>query len=437
MKEILEAVPFGIIVLENNKLKFINNFSKKFLGLKLEEDIVNLGAIQGRIGKSMNEIKEREVIKILGKKLIIKKTIFNNLTIITLIEEEKKETELLSYLSHEIRVPLSTVTGACETIFDGVLGDLNEKQKGYLEIALRNCKRMKDLIEETFNMQAIEKETDKLEFKVFSLDKFFNETIDSILLSKKVNIKVFKEIDEKVKKYYGYGDQSKLTQVYTNIILNAIRHSITGNIYLEIKIEEEDNKNFAIISITNDGKEIKDEEREKIFLPYYHTGQEKGLGLGLAISKKIIEKHEGKIDFISKEGKTTFFFSFPAIEILRKKILLVEDDLDLQEVTRNFLEISGYEVKVSSSGKEALKILENFLPDLIITDLMMPDGTGWELLKSLKNFKKKPKIIVISGATSLLDHSIVLDILKVDLFINKPFELKKLLADVKNLLKGD
>jgi len=435
MKEILDSLPFGILVVHKNSIEYLNENLKEYLGLKLKGDPINIGTIQGRIGSSFKNLKDFQELKIFGRHYFVYKNSYEDKIIITVEKKREEKEESLSYLSHEIRAPLSSVIGSIQGLLDGLFGNLNEKQINFLNIALRNCKRIAEIVEEVFSYKAIDVGTDKIEFKPFSLFDFLNEVINSFEVSKKEKKVCIRErIDKEIKNYNGYGDRAKLIQVLTNLIINAYNHSKENS---EILIEADlikGEKDFAKISVTNFGKEIDESLKDKIFQPYFHLGEKRGLGLGLPLSKKIIEKHEGKMDFESKDGKTKFFFTFPVISLISKKILVAEDEKDLLEVIKNYLEKEGYQVFEALSGNEALKIFEEKKPDLVITDLMMPDGSGWDLLKNIGKSEKKPKTIVLSGLKSTLDHSIAKDILKADLFIDKPFDPRKLLEGVKNIL---
>lgn len=437
MENIMEVFPFGVIVIQKEKVSFINKKAMEILGLAMKGDPISIGIIKGRMGVSIEEEKDSFRTKIFEKNFQVKKLIFKEKIMILLIfPEEKEEEERLAYLSHELRAPLSSVSGALQALMDGLAGEINEKQKNFLAIALKNCQKIKEIIEEVFDYKAIEKETDKIEFKAFSLKNFIDEIVDSfkVLDIKNKALSIIKNYPENIDDFLGYGDKRKLTQVLTNILINAFQHSRENSkIELNFDFLMKEKNNFIKISVTNEGKELSMDLKEKIFSPWYHFGRDKGLGLGLPISKKIIEKHEGEIDYYSGDGKTTFYFTFPVIKNLKIKILFVEDDLDLQEIVRVYLEKSGYDVMVASSGNKAIEILEKFNPDLIITDLMMSDGTGWELIKFLNKMEKKPKIIVLSGMKSILDHSIALDILKVDSFLDKPFDPKKLLIEIEKI----
>lgn len=415
----LNLLPFGIFLVEKKKIIYMNDLAKEYLALGKEKDLINIPMVQGRLGFSLSIIEEGEKdIRILDRNLkfySIKAS--DDLFIFVIYSKEKEAEDPISYLVHELKNPLSTINGAIQSFLDGLLGETSQEQLKYLNIAKNNVKRIERLIEEIYYFKSLEKATEKLFFSPIDFEVLFKDFIEEFMLSEvDFNIKI-KGV-ENIRKLKIYGDKEKIIQIFFNILNNAIIH-LEGK--KEIEIEFKIEYPFLQISVSNFGKPIPEEIKDLIFLPFQRGDKKGGLGLGLPIAKKIIEKHNGKIWFQSSEDKTTFFFTLPIFREEKVKVLLVDDERDFLDIIKNYFEREGYEVYTSTNGKEALKVYENVKPRLIVTDLMMEGGHGWEFIKKLREGKANCKIIVISGLTSTFDKSISLDLLKVDAFITKPF----------------
>lgn len=235
------------------------------------------------------------------------------------------------------------------------------------------------------------------------------------------------------------GNSSELREVFINIINNAL-DVMSGGGRLSFRTWTEDRNVY--ISISDTGKGMSEDVKQKIFDPFFTTRRPEGSGLGMSVAYGIITGHGGKIGVESEEGKgTTFTLRFPVtndtsqqtvspepsqgIKTKMLRILVIDDEEDICNILGNFFSRDGHDVKVVNSGAEALKILktENF--DLVLTDLVMPDLSGYDVIKALDGLDKRPKVGLITGWGDKIETKEGEE-LKVEFIIKKPFNFSEL-----------
>jgi len=268
----------------------------------------------------------------------------------------------------------------------------------------------------------------------------------------------FNEIDNDNSTFFVSVNASQIKQVILNLVLNA-RHAVSELDKKIISFEVEFDDSYIFLKISDTGHGIPKEDIEKLFDPFFTTkgkfarekSQEKfdGTGLGLAVTKMIMKQHGGSIDVSSSIGQgTQFLLSFlrttedefekdeelqtEDIEIRHgqnKKILILDDELELCKLLFNTLVGSGYVVKYTDDGHEALKWNLQDPFDLILTDIQMPKMSGTEFLNNL-SMNENQKIIVMTGRVNKKD----LKDIKINEFIYKPFNLFALIGKIQEIL---
>jgi len=232
-----------------------------------------------------------------------------------LAEANRMKSEFVSIVSHQLRSPLSNLRWALELLMSGKLGKIEEKQTEYFKIIKENSNRMRELIEDLLIVSRIE--TAKLPIKKmeFSLEDLVKELIKEFTpFARASNVEIKFRAKENLPKIFA--DQSQIRLVIENFLDNAIRY-IKGIGVVEIKIESQEKNIYFEIKDTGVG--IPKEEQKYIFQKFFRSEnvlryQTQGSGLGLYISKAIIEKSEGEIGFKSQEGiGSTFWFTLPLI----------------------------------------------------------------------------------------------------------------------------
>ena len=225
-------------------------------------------------------------------------------------ENEEKKDELIVYLAHDIKTPLTSMIGYL-SILDEIDDMPKNKQKNYISIALDKSYRLEDLINELFDVARFNSEKIVLEKEELNLNLMMEQIIDDFYPTlREVNKSIKLNYDEPISIN---GDPDKLSRVFNNLIKNAISYSKEES---EIIINLKKDNNNAIVEVINKGKQISKEKLSKIFEKFYRldsarTSRTGGSGLGLAIAKDIVELHNGTIIAESNEEETTFRVTLP------------------------------------------------------------------------------------------------------------------------------
>jgi len=221
----------------------------------------------------------------------------------------KMQSQFVSVVSHELRTPLTSIKGALGLLVNGALGKLPEKAQNITEIAHKNSNRLALLIDDLLDLQKLE--AGKMVFRMDGVDlaELVKEAAASVeCMARTMNVTIrCQGTDQPI---FVKGDHHRLTQVIVNVLANAIKFSNKGGV-VDIRLEMTNSK--ARVLITDYGIGIPDDARERVFGKFMQvdsSDQRKtgGTGLGLNISRQIIEAHGGSIDYVSKLGEGTTFF---------------------------------------------------------------------------------------------------------------------------------
>jgi len=226
---------------------------------------------------------------------------------------EKVRSEFLGNVTHELKTPISSISGYIETLLEGAIKDENVNM-GFLERALENVKRLEELVTDLVEISRIETGELQMNYDYFNIYNLLNDIHkDSQQRNSNKNIKIQLEVPDK--KLFIYGDKSRLEQVIDNLLSNSMRYTDQGHI--RIKVLRRDNE--LVFSIVDTGIGISRKSINRIFERFYRADKARdrrkgGTGLGLAISKHIIEAHGSNIYVDSLEGKgSTFSFGITTI----------------------------------------------------------------------------------------------------------------------------
>jgi signal transduction histidine kinase len=228
-------------------------------------------------------------------------------------EANQLKSEFLARMSHELRTPLNAVIGFSELTLDEVPGPLNEEQRQCLQDILTAGRHLLNLVNEVLDISRIESGKTELRLTYLALNdvvKWLRKAMAPILKPRKQRLEV--AIREGLPRVYA--DESKLRQVFLNLVSNAAKFSSDGG---RIRIEAVRKDNWCQVSVIDNGIGITEEDQKRIFEPFYRvetpfTKEEQGTGLGLTVVKQIIEKHGGQVWVASEYGKgSTFCFTIP------------------------------------------------------------------------------------------------------------------------------
>lgn len=336
-------------------------------------------------------------------------------------ELSKAKSNFYSEISHELRTPLYGVIELSKLLLKE---NVNSSHKEYLESLNFSANHLLSLINNVLELNKIESGKVTLELLNFELKTLINTIVDSLEFAlRNSQNKIHIQYDEAIPTTLE-GDSLKLTQVFINLISNAIKFTNNGNIYITAKLAEDLGEQVKIyFEIKDDGVGISQEKQEQIFEKFYQEQAKTkkpygGTGLGLAIVKRILQVMQSSIAIESEVGKgTAFSFSIifnkketPKLQhhipenihktIANKRILIVDDNKINQLVTKKILDDFDVISKVVSSGKEAISIVKEEPFDCILMDLNMPDLNGYETTSLIREFDTEIVIIALTASSS-------------------------------------
>lgn len=372
----------------------------------------------------------------------------------------KAKSEFLANMSHEIRTPMNAVLGFTE-ILKNI--EKEKKKQGYIERIYTSGKALLNLINDILDLSKIESGKMELQFSAISIHALFEEL--GIIFSQKVYQKglklIFNTEDDLPSSLII--DETRLKQVFINLIGNAIKFTNEG--YIEISASytypetNTTSKVDLLFYVKDSGIGIPKDEQLNIFKTFEQVkGQRSkeygGTGLGLAITKKIIELMGGDIDLDSNPGEGSIFkFVIPDIEIAAAKDInesnyldskyiyfksskiLIVDDIDYnREILSLFLEPWDFKIYEATNGLEAIEKARKVIPDIILLDMKMPIMNGYEAARILKEDEITKEIPIISITASALhqDEEIIAKICNG--YIRKPISKLDLLNELAKFL---
>jgi len=233
------------------------------------------------------------------------------------------------------------------------------------------------------------------------------------------------------------GNPSELREVFINLILNAIEALPRGgNIILRTWMED----GYIFVSVRDDGMGMRDEVKSKIFEPFFTLKGDKGTGLGLTIAYGIVSKHQGSITVDSEPGKgTKFTLKFPLTGIIKEgerkisiidfqpaNILVIDDEKNMRDIISEMLTEEGHSVTLAVDGNQGVEFFKKGDYDLVLTNLSMPEKSGWEVTRTIKSIKPSAKVALMTGwGTQIREEEAKNK--GVDFLISKPFKKNQLL----------
>lgn len=249
-------------------------------------------------------------------------------------ETEKKlnetmeiKSQFVSTVSHELRTPLTCIKEGVSIVLDGVTGEINEKQKHFLDLANRNISRLSALINDVLDFQKLDVGKMKLNPQENDVRQVAEEIHETMMLSaKNKEVELFFELDEHLPK--ATFDRDRIIQVLTNLVSNAIKFTPQAG---QVRLSFQQQNDELVIRVSDTGMGIPKEELPKIFEQFYRVQQSgkeiKGTGLGLAIVKKIVILHGGRIEVESEIDRgTTFSVFLPLTDGHPPQVLPEESD---------------------------------------------------------------------------------------------------------------
>ncbi|AFY53118.1 signal transduction histidine kinase [Rivularia sp. PCC 7116] len=375
------------------------------------------------------------------------------------------KSEFLANMSHELRTPLNGILGYAQILKRS--NQLQEKEHRGAQIIYQCASHLLTLINDILDISKIEARKLELEFQQIHFPSFLETVIEIFRVqAEQKGIDFIYEPDKNLPVSI-LADEKRLRQVLINLLNNAIKFTVHGSVTFTVKCTNfcESTNEKPIVSINfqieDTGIGIAENEQTQIFGSFEQVGDKKqqseGTGLGLAISQRIVELMGSKIQVESQLGLGSAFsfeLSFGICDNwtqnisqnhqgqivgysdVPRRILVVDDLWENRSVLIGLLEPLGFKLTETQNGKQALLKAKQQPFDLIITDIMMPEMDGFEMLKHLRNDSqiKHIKVIIASASVSDMDRMKSLDA-GADDFLPKPINFEDLLEIIAKHLK--
>lgn len=383
------------------------------------------------------------------------------------IELYHAKIDFFTNIAHEIRTPLSLIKAPLDSVMKK---NKNPELKDFLSVINRNTTRLLMLVNQLLDFRKAEKNSYVVNLRPTNINElllYLNESFKYPGDNK--NLKLDLKLTEKI--IIANIDAESLIKVLSNLLSNAVKHARSR---IELILEEEGE--LFQIKVYDDGEGIALEEQEKIFQPFYQIRKSsdqltQGTGIGLSLAKLLTELMSGSIQIDSRPNEfACFILSFPVCNDLvaeksnhipeieeiqadlpttqspkvhRKHqtndlpaILIVEDNVELNHYLTDYLK-DDYAVFSAFHGVEAIKMLDSYSIDIIVTDIVMPEMDGLELCRFVKTNTLYSHIpVVILTARTDINHKIEGIETGADAYIEKPFSVEHLEAQIFNLLES-
>ena len=442
LRKVLRFIEREIII---NSIK---NNSLKEKSLKKVNEIVTISAI---IGLLLTLFFSILIVSDYSKSQLYKKQLeIANFKTKNLL---KSREQLISTVSHDLKTPLSTIVGYTELLDNS---EINTKQSYFIKNIKNSSEYITQLVQDLLDFSQIEAGKITIEKVPFLLPEIIEEVAKNVqAVYKQKNIELIISCDEKLDVKI-IGDPFRLKQVLTNIIGNAYKFTEEG--YIKISADIVNDAHFLAIKIEDSGIGIEKENQKLVFEEFTQANEniEKkygGTGLGLSICQKIIAILGGNLNLESTFGKGSIFeIKLPllfdtsvktekttkraASNLKKLTFIIIDDDINLLNLTGSVLRQQNYEVLSFSRAIEALETIQNTNFDFIITDIQMPEMDGFlfvEKLKSTTNsFYKNQPIVAITGRADL-DFSVYTKA-GFSTVIKKPYSPKIMLETIQRIL---
>ena len=368
------------------------------------------------------------------------------------------KSKFLASMSHELRTPLNAIVGFSDLLAEGTPGQLNEKQKRFVDHIKKGSAHLLQLINDILDLSKIEAGQLELRCEEFQVENALPEVLSTILplaMARNIQVQHKLETDRAV-----YADRVRFKQVLYNLLSNAVKFTPNGG---RISIECVEEGDFVHLSVTDTGIGIRAEDQAVVFEEFRQvegkTGAvHEGTGLGLAITKRLVGQQGGTISLQSELGKgSRFTFTLPTgsepcsilfpakkpanppmmADASRRKplILVVDDEISARELLASYLD-SEYRIVMAESGAEAVKKAQQLRPDAITLDVLMPGGNGFETLVALRKSPETANIPII--IVSIVDQRQVGFALGAADYLIKPIRKPVLLEAIrKHVLASD
>ena len=390
-----------------------------------------------------------------------------------LVELDEAKTRLYSNITHEFRTPLTVILGMTETLKTNVLNKTLESSEKSIDMIRRNGQNLLKLVNDMLDLAKVESgsmEIDWVQIDVIPFVKYLSESFHSLAEAKKINLVVYSEIDALQMDI----DVNKMASVISNLLSNAIKFTEpNGKIIIHLSNTELNSNNYLTIKVQDNGLGLSSENKAHLFERFYQVNennaeQKQGTGIGLSLTKELVDLMKGNITVQSTLGKgSTFTVQIPitnnATPSIEAKVtlesavslpltessktfssaeeatdlplvLIVEDNEDVAHYLKTCL-ANKYQTMHAHDGAIGIKMALEHIPDIIISDVMMPNKDGFEVCETLKADERTDHIPIVLLTAKVTTEDRLMGLTHgADAYLAKPFNQAELFTRLDQLI---
>ncbi len=415
--------------------------------------------ILGMVGLGAYRVRQRRVR--LQRELELE-----HVNALRLAEVDRLKSQFLANISHELRTPLTLIQGPVDEL---LTTNTNERDRERLSLVRRNSEKLLKLIDQLLHFTRVEAGTVALEVARQDVIPILHRATDAFA-SQAVRKGLIFRFAPTMPEIWGWIDADKLEHIVENLVSNAVKFTSAGG---QVNVLASHEHGELIIVVEDTGSGIPPQHLPHVFERFYRvdkTHKVEGTGIGLSLTKELVEIHRGRIRIDSEWGiGTTVSVSLPLEGYLksemveapartdaplhpsileapttglstiadgeRPQVLVVEDNDDARAFIGSSLN-GDFDIHLASSGREALGIAQHVVPDVVVSDVMMPGMDGYELCQSIKSDERTSHIpvILLTALADRRDRIAGLE-LGADEYLTKPFDSQELRLRLRNLLR--
>jgi PAS domain S-box-containing protein len=363
-------------------------------------------------------------------------------------ESDRRKDQFLALLAHELRNPLSALTSGTQLIALRPNDAMQVAETA--DLILRQCGQLKQLVDDLLDVSRISRGKLHLQLTRCCLQAILRQAVETASpLCEASNHELIVRLPEEL--LHVTGDAVRLAQVVSNLLINAAKYTSPGGRVELILVAEQGE---GIITVKDNGIGIPAEKMDEIFelfaqVDASHTRSQGGLGIGLTLAKTLVDLHQGQIS-VSSEGMnrgSTFTVRLPLLEVpldvessnavsrepsdtpVPRRILVVDDNRAAVHLLEKLLRSLGQTVETAGDGGSALSAISIFQPELVISDIGMPDMSGYELARRIREQANtaRPVLVALTGYGQETDRAAALEA-GFDEHLTKPVSLDQLVA---------
>jgi PAS domain S-box-containing protein len=475
-RQLVELSPDAILLHRDGRILFANGAALRLFGARTPEELLEIPfkdlvapefreLVRGRSLKISQERQstppmEQQMIRLNGTVVDVEDQgtpfIFQGTPAVQIVlrdiskrkEIDRMKDEFVSTVSHELRTPLTSIQGSLGLIANGVTGALPAAARPLIDIAYKNCGRLVLLINDILDSEKIAAGKMAFDIQEHELMPILENALESNR-SYGVKYGVRFELSGNVGGAKVDVDHDRLIQVLTNLLSNAAKFSPKGGV---VTLSTARAAGKLRISVIDRGPGIPLEFRDRMFQKFSQADSSDrrakgGTGLGLTISKAIIERHGGTLGFESEIGQgTTFTIELPERRpppervdeaAARPRALICDDDSSVSDIIRVIVEREGFEVSIAPTLAKAREFLSRNFVEMLVLDFILADGNGVDLLRELRArpaLKRLP-VLMLSPQSAAARELVGGELGPLD-FLDKPIDMRTLAEAVRNILRN-